>query len=137
MTDDIVCSGDDLDRATAARIDASPNRLKLKGVTLRPPVAYLEMLGRMPDAKVVLTDSGGMQEETTALGVPCVALRENTERPITIEQGTNVVVGTDPARIRAVVDDIVKTGGKRGRRPELWEGHAAKRIAVVLKERFA
>jgi UDP-N-acetylglucosamine 2-epimerase (non-hydrolysing) len=102
---------------------------------LRPPLGYLEMLGLMRDAQLVLTDSGGMQEETTALGVPCITLRENTERPITVAEGTNTVVGTDPARILAAVEDILATGGKRGRRPELWDGHAAERIAAVLAKR--
>ena len=102
----------------------------------RPPLGYLEMLGLMRDAKLVLTDSGGIQEETTALGVPCVTLRENTERPITVEEGTNTVVGTDPARIAAAVDAILAGGGKRGRRPELWDGKAAQRIVEVLAGRF-
>jgi UDP-N-acetylglucosamine 2-epimerase (non-hydrolysing) len=99
-----------------------------------PPLGYLEMLGLMQAARLVLTDSGGVQEETTALGVPCVTLRENTERPITAEQGTNTVVGQDPARIKAVTDDILRTGGKAGRVPELWDGRASQRIAAVLRE---
>jgi len=98
------------------------------------PVGYLEMLGLMSRARVVLTDSGGMQEETTALGVPCVTLRQNTERPITVDEGTNTVVGSDPARIIAVVDDVLATGGKAGRVPELWDGRAAERIAIVLRD---
>ena len=97
-----------------------------------PPAGYLEMLGLMQTAKLVLTDSGGIQEETTALGVPCVTLRENTERPITVEQGTNTVVGQDPSRILSVAEDILKTGGKAGRIPELWDGRAAQRIASAL-----
>ena len=92
------------------------------------------MLGLMQAARLVLTDSGGIQEETTALGVPCVTLRENTERPITVEQGTNTVVGRSPARILAAVDDILRTGGKAGRVPELWDGRASQRIAAVLRE---
>ena len=98
-----------------------------------PPLGYLEMLGLMQAARLVLTDSGGIQEETTALGVPCVTLRENTERPITVEQGTNTVVGQDPARILAVTEDILRTGGKAGRIPELWDGHASQRIAASLR----
>jgi UDP-N-acetylglucosamine 2-epimerase (non-hydrolysing) len=97
-----------------------------------PPVGYFEMLGLMRDAKLVLTDSGGMQEETTALGVPCLTLRENTERPITVSEGTNTIVGRDPARIENAVDAIVKGGGKSGRRPELWDGKASARIRDVL-----
>jgi UDP-N-acetylglucosamine 2-epimerase (non-hydrolysing) len=102
------------------------------GITLTPPVGYLEMLGLMKDATLVLTDSGGMQEETTALGVACLTLRENTERPITVSEGTNTVVGTDPARIEREVDVILSKRGKSGRRPELWDGRASDRIRDVL-----
>lgn len=101
-----------------------------------PPVGYLQMLGLMKSAKMVLTDSGGLQEETTALGVPCVTLRENTERPITVEQGTNTIVGTDPEKISACVNDILSTGGKSGRVPEYWDGHAAARIVAEIKKRY-
>lgn len=96
------------------------------------PLGYLEMLGLMKDARLVMTDSGGMQEETTALGVPCLTLRENTERPITVEQGTNTIVGTDPDTIRQVFSDIMVGGGKAGRIPEYWDGQAAQRIVNVL-----
>jgi UDP-N-acetylglucosamine 2-epimerase (non-hydrolysing) len=99
-----------------------------------PPLGYLEMLGLMQAARLVLTDSGGIQEETTALGIPCLTLRENTERPITVEQGTNTVVGSSPARILAAVDDILRGGGKSGRNPELWDGRASQRIVAVLRE---
>ena len=95
---------------------------------LTEPLGYLEMLGLMKSARLVFTDSGGIQEETTALGVPCITLRENTERPITVEQGTNTITGTDPDRILAVFDEVRATGGKAGRVPELWDGHAAERI---------
>jgi UDP-N-acetylglucosamine 2-epimerase (non-hydrolysing) len=105
-----------------------------RSILALPPLGYLEMLGLMQAARLVLTDSGGIQEETTALGVPCVTLRENTERPITVEQGTNTVVGQDPARIVAVADDILRTGGKSGRIPELWDGRASQRIASVLRD---
>jgi UDP-N-acetylglucosamine 2-epimerase (non-hydrolysing) len=101
-----------------------------------PPVGYLQMLGLMKSAKLVLTDSGGLQEETTSLGIPCVTLRENTERPITVEQGTNTIVGTDPEKIKDCVDDIFTTGGKSGRIPELWDGHAAERIVAKIKELY-
>lgn len=104
------------------------------GIVLLPPVAYLEMLGFMAAARFVLTDSGGVQEETTALGIPCVTLRENTERPITVEQGTNVVVGRNPERILDAVQNILTTGGKAGRIPELWDGGASDRICSVLLE---
>jgi UDP-N-acetylglucosamine 2-epimerase (non-hydrolysing) len=102
-------------------------------VTLLQPQGYLEMLGLLMHAKLVLTDSGGIQEETTALSVPCLTMRNNTERPITIAQGTNTLVGRDRVRVAACVDDILSSGGKRGRMPELWDGHAADRIATHLE----
>ena len=103
-------------------------------LVLTPPLGYLEMLGLMSRSRLVLTDSGGMQEETTALGVPCLTLRPNTERPITVEEGTNTVVGSEPARIHAAVDEILETGGKTGRIPELWDGKAAMRIKAIILE---
>ena len=101
-------------------------------IAVLPPQGYLEMLGLLAQARVVLTDSGGIQEETTALAVPCLTMRDNTERPVTVEQGTNTLVGRDRAWALACVDEILRTGGKRGRRPELWDGHAAERIANDL-----
>lgn len=101
-------------------------------MVLLTPQGYLDMLGLMVGATVVLTDSGGLQEETTALGVPCLTLRENTERPITIEQGTNLLVGRDRAAILAAVQEILAGRSKRGRLPEFWDGHAAERIAADL-----
>ena len=101
-------------------------------VVLLPPQGYLEMLGLMSEATLVLTDSGGLQEESTALGVPCLTMRENTERPITVEQGTNTVVGRDRNAILNSVVDILEGQGKRGRIPEFWDGHAADRIAADL-----
>ena len=106
--------------------------LEVPSLLQLPPLGYLEMLGLMQAARLVLTDSGGIQEETTALGVPCITLRDNTERPITVEEGTNTVVGRDPARVAAVADEILRTGGKTGRTPELWDGRASERIATVL-----
>lgn len=97
-----------------------------------PPVGYLEMLGLVSAADVVLTDSGGLQEETTALGVPCMTLRENTERPITIEEGTNTLVGVDPAAIRAAWAEIRARERGSARRPEYWDGRAAQRIVADL-----
>ncbi len=102
-------------------------------VTL-PPQGYLEMVGLMKSATLVLTDSGGLQEETTALGVPCLTLRENTERPITVEQGTNTMVGRDLQAIRDGVAAILAGRGKRGLVPEYWDGHAAERIAADLNQ---
>jgi UDP-N-acetylglucosamine 2-epimerase (non-hydrolysing) len=99
---------------------------------LLPPQGYLEMVGLMKDATIVLTDSGGLQEETTALGVPCLTMRENTERPITVEQGTNTMVGRDVQAIRDGVEAVLAGRGKRGRVPEYWDGRAAERIAADL-----
>ena len=101
-------------------------------MALLPPQGYLEMLGLMSGAALVLTDSGGLQEETTALGIPCLTLRDNTERPITVEQGTNVLVGRDRDAILGGVDEILAGKGKRGNVPELWDGRAAERIAADL-----
>lgn len=101
-------------------------------IVVLPPQGYLEMLGLMSNATLVLTDSGGMQEETTALGVPCLTLRDNTERPVTIEQGTNTLVGRDRDAIERAFAEIVAGQGKRGRVPELWDGRAAERIATHL-----
>lgn len=101
-------------------------------VTLLGPQGYMSFLRLWTDAAVVLTDSGGLQEETTALGVPCITIRENTERPVTINEGTNVLAGTDPKRIIDEVRRVVQGGGKRGRRPDLWDGRAAERIVNIL-----
>jgi UDP-N-acetylglucosamine 2-epimerase (non-hydrolysing) len=101
-------------------------------IAVLPPQGYLEMLGLMAGATLVLTDSGGVQEETTALGVPCLTLRENTERPITVEQGTNTLVGRDRGAIERAVAQVLSGEGKRGRVPELWDGRAAERIAAHL-----
>jgi len=100
------------------------------------PLGYLEFLRLMADSKFVLTDSGGVQEETTVLGIPCLTLRDNTERPVTVTHGTNIVVGSDPVTIHAEVRKILDGAGKRGRVPEGWDGKAANRIADVLKARF-
>ncbi|MCS6787265.1 MAG: UDP-N-acetylglucosamine 2-epimerase (non-hydrolyzing) [Thiobacillaceae bacterium] len=120
-------------RAAAERHGLSA-RLERPGIRLLPPQGYLQMLGLTREATVVLTDSGGLQEETTALGVPCITLRENTERPITLSEGTNTLTGADPAKILQCFEDILATGGKRGRIPELWDGHAAERIAAIVRE---
>ncbi len=120
---------------TQARIDAFRlGALLAQGrIHVLPPLGYLHMLGLMKDARVVLTDSGGIQEETTALGVPCITLRENTERPITVTEGTNVIVGQSRERLAAAFEEVMTTGGKRGRIPEYWDGRAAERIAAHLR----
>ncbi|MEZ5613507.1 MAG: UDP-N-acetylglucosamine 2-epimerase (non-hydrolyzing) [Rhodocyclaceae bacterium] len=101
-------------------------------ITLVGPRAYMEFLSLWKDAVVVLTDSGGLQEETTALGVPCITVRENTERPVTVDEGTNVLVGTDAGRIVDEVSKVLAGRGKQGRRPNLWDGQAAERIVQTL-----
>lgn len=108
--------------------------LRPQRIHVTPPLSYLRSLGIMREAKFVLTDSGGIQEETTALGVPCLTVRDNTERPITIDQGTNTLVGSSPAAVRAAVAEVVRTGGKRGRAPELWDGKTALRIVEQVVE---
>ncbi len=115
-------------RANLAKfgIDLGPN------ITLVGPQAYMAFLNLWKDAAVVLTDSGGMQEETTAVGVPCITIRENTERPVTVEEGSNVLAGTDPSVIVAQARKVLLGGGKQGRRPHLWDGNAAVRIVDIL-----
>lgn len=108
------------------------SRINPEQIICLPPQGYLEMLGLMASATLVLTDSGGLQEETTALGVPCLTLRDNTERPITIDQGTNTLVGSSRDLILQSVAEILAGHGKRGRIPEYWDGHAAQRIAADL-----
>jgi len=97
------------------------------------PLGYLEFLALVCDAKLVLTDSGGLQEETTALGVPCLTLRDSTERPVTVTHGTNTVVGLDTAVLRRELDKLFAGESKAGRIPEKWDGRAAQRIVDVLE----
>jgi UDP-N-acetylglucosamine 2-epimerase (non-hydrolysing) len=102
------------------------------GVTMIDPIGYLDMLYAVKGAALVLTDSGGLQEETTALGVPCVTIRENTERPVTVEIGTNYLAGTKPGMILVIAREILSGRGKKGAVPPLWDGHAAERIVDIL-----
>jgi UDP-N-acetylglucosamine 2-epimerase (non-hydrolysing) len=101
-------------------------------VELLPPQSYMSFLHLWKDAVVVLTDSGGLQEETTALGVPCVTIRDTTERPVTVELGTNVLAGTDPGNVINAARAAIHGDGRRGQRPPLWDGRAATRIVEVL-----
>ena len=116
----------------ALRLAGLQDRLAQLPLVCLPPLGYLEMLGLMQAARLVLTDSGGIQEESTALGVPCLTLRDNTERPVTVSDGTNTLAGTHPPTILALARAILETGGKRGRLPPLWDGHAAARIAAAI-----
>jgi UDP-N-acetylglucosamine 2-epimerase (non-hydrolysing) len=102
-------------------------------VILTDPLPYLSFLGLMARARMVLTDSGGIQEETTVLGVPCLTIRPNTERPVTIEQGTNRLVGTDPAAILDGVNEVLNGTSNEANVPEGWDGQAASRIVDVLE----
>ena len=109
-----------------ARLESIPN------IVLTGPAGYLDFVALMADSKLVLTDSGGLQEETTALGIPCLTLRENTERPITVTEGTNTIVGNSTQAILDAANDILDNGGKAGRIPELWDGNTAERIADII-----
>jgi UDP-N-acetylglucosamine 2-epimerase (non-hydrolysing) len=109
----------------------------LPGLRLVEPLPYLDFVRLMANAHCVLTDSGGIQEETTALGVPCLTLRTTTERPITVSQGTNAVVGMDPERINEAWDRIRLGKWPAGRIPDLWDGKAAERIVRILLEWLA
>jgi UDP-N-acetylglucosamine 2-epimerase (non-hydrolysing) len=108
------------------------------GVTLTDPVGYLDFLSLEADAGAVLTDSGGIQEETTYLGIPCFTLRDNTERPVTIRAGTNTLLGLDPERITDIPDLLRRRPGGNPRepstRPDRWDGRAAERVADVLAD---
>jgi len=106
--------------------------LKTDQLRLLDPLPYVEFLGLQSRAQVVITDSGGIQEETTYLGVPCLTLRENTERPITVSLGTNVLVGRDPVKLRSELSLVLAGKQKKGTIPPLWDGHAGERIAAVV-----
>ena len=105
----------------------------LDGVKTLPPLPYLDMLQLMDNAKLVLTDSGGIQEETNVLQVPCLTLRNNTERPITLENGANILVGSDQEKILDAARKVFQGEIKPGNRPEFWDGRAASRIASILE----
>jgi len=118
---------------TRARIAKLAGRLEaLPGLRLIEPQPYLDFVQLMASARCVLTDSGGIQEETTALRVPCLTLRENTERPITATRGTNRVVGVDPVAIFGAWREVASGRWPAGELPELWDGKAAERIVRVL-----
>jgi len=108
--------------------------LQASQLRLLDPLPYVEFLGMQSRATVVITDSGGIQEETTYLGIPCLTLRENTERPITVSMGTNVLVGRDPDKLRFELSRILAGQAKKGTVPPLWDGHAGERIAAVIAE---
>lgn len=113
------------------------NYFKDSRIMLIPPQPYLSMLGLMKEAKIVMTDSGGLQEETTALGIPCFTLRENTERWITVNEGTNTIIGTSPDALLSAFGKFMKENIRKGARPELWDGNAARRIISVLEKELS
>jgi UDP-N-acetylglucosamine 2-epimerase (non-hydrolysing) len=117
------------ERMAAGDIDAG-------GLILTPPLGYLDFLQLMSNCRFALTDSGGIQEETTVLGVPCLTMRENTERPVTIEQGTNRLVGTDPEGVKCAIAETLSHNTVRGAVPELWDGQASARIADILNRKL-
>jgi UDP-N-acetylglucosamine 2-epimerase (non-hydrolysing) len=106
--------------------------LKVDRLHLLEPIPYIEFLALQKGAQVVITDSGGIQEETTYLGVPCLTVRENTERPVTVTLGTNILVGQDREKLRSELSKILAGKAKKGSIPPLWDGYAGKRIADVL-----
>jgi UDP-N-acetylglucosamine 2-epimerase (non-hydrolysing) len=107
---------------------------KAENLHLLDPLPYIEFLALQSRAAVVITDSGGIQEETTFLGVPCLTVRDTTERPVTVEVGTNILVGRDLKRLRAEVCSLVRGRRKQGKIPPLWDGMAAQRIAGIICE---
>jgi UDP-N-acetylglucosamine 2-epimerase (non-hydrolysing) len=117
---------------TAAMIESHLGG-RMPAIRTTSPLGYLDFLRLMDDARMVLTDSGGVQEETTVLGVPCLTLRANTERPATITYGTNRVIGSDPDVVRAEIQKILAGQGPAGGIPPLWDGQAASRIVDVLE----
>jgi UDP-N-acetylglucosamine 2-epimerase (non-hydrolysing) len=139
----IIEALDDLERCLPIVFPVHPRtRLAIerhcqpKNMMLTGPLGYLDFLHLMSNARVVLTDSGGIQEETTVLGIPCLTLRDNTERPITVEQGTNRIIGTNAAAIPAAVEEALGSGWPTPRIPPLWDGAASKRIVDVLEQQL-
>jgi UDP-N-acetylglucosamine 2-epimerase (non-hydrolysing) len=121
-------------RANLKRFGLADRVASLKGLRLLEPVGYLDFLKLLASARLTLTDSGGIQEESTILQVPCLTLRENTERPVTVEMGSNRLVGQDPERIVAAYRQVVEQGVGALKTPPLWDGRAAERIVEVLVE---
>jgi UDP-N-acetylglucosamine 2-epimerase (non-hydrolysing) len=123
---------------TRNRLDAfglAPRLAAAAEIRLAPSLGYLDCLALTSRAKVIITDSGGLQEESTALEIPCLTARRNTERPVTVDTGTSTLVGNDPDKLKACLRSVLEGTYKRGVCPALWDGHAAQRIAKILAER--
>ncbi len=122
---------------TKARLETFGLMEKLEsapGFVIQGPMGYMEFLALTSQSKVIVTDSGGLQEESTALGIPCLTMRENTERPITVEQGTSTLIGSDADKLRRYLEQVLGGTYKKGSCPELWDGKAAERIAALVGE---
>jgi UDP-N-acetylglucosamine 2-epimerase (non-hydrolysing) len=109
----------------------------MPGLSLTSPLGYLEFLSLVSESRAVVTDSGGIQEETTFLRIPCITMRDNTERPITVELGSNVLAGSSARSVQQALASALDGSDRRGEVPPLWDGHAGPRIAAHLKREFA
>lgn len=119
---------------TRGRLESLAGVQRVENLRLLEPAGYVEFLELQSHARFVVTDSGGIQEETTYLGVPCLTLRENTERPVTVEMGSNVLVGRNVERLLHEVAQILAGNARRGTVPPLWDGHTAERIALAVEQ---
>jgi len=122
---------------TRRTIDKIGFRSEGANIRLLDPLPYLDFIALERDAAVVITDSGGVQEETTFLRVPCLTLRDNTERPVTVDVGSNTIAGSNPESLHSLVSDVINGSRRKGSVPALWDGYASQRIVTCLKEEFA
>jgi UDP-N-acetylglucosamine 2-epimerase (non-hydrolysing) len=124
-------------RQTLVRFGLLERLERLEGLHLSEPLGYLEFLSLVSSAAAVITDSGGIQEETTYLRIPCVTMRDNTERPITVDVGSNVLAGTKPEAVKRCIDEVLAVGAAKSGIPDLWDGRTAVRIVARLREELA
>jgi UDP-N-acetylglucosamine 2-epimerase (non-hydrolysing) len=118
-------------------LNGNSANIRRNSIYLLPPLPYIEFLRLMSKSRALLTDSGGIQEETTFLNIPCLTLRENTERPVTVELGTNQIVGLDQGRIMSSLCDFMENPRSTAMHPPLWDGRAAERIVEVLQKNLS